>query len=728
MILLALLGCRNEPAWTPRAAAHAPWAEEGGEPIPIPDDLAALEWLGEPSAWGWEGVPGDRTAAGAWGLGNGEVFALAGLDDPVSTLTNAVGPGYQADAGFFGDAGLALWEGDAALPVTRAQAQRPRGTSVVRTLAESDGVLLLTTDVAPPGEPWILRHVAVRDIGGAARTLTLRWSLARADGEVAPEGDGLLQVRGTRWMRLGCPGAEVDGDTLVVPVALPAGGEWSAACAVSFAAGGAPEDVEPDAVAALTAAADDVGAWLAGGVTLELPDPKVADLVEGLLVTTHVQTSPLGVPSPMSRYTGGWLRDVEGPVRLWLRTGHPDDALAALRGLWLGELAGGGVANSFSLDVDPDAVALPDDPEAWWAAASFMSGREPAEAPSFAVLLHAEAAAWTGEAWDAQRVAFLGACLDRQEVTDGRLRFSGDETFRWPMAFAVGDEPEALGWSANSTFLWRAAAIALGRDPAGAPDDPFWTGTFWSPILGFDDDALLDAPYEDVALVPTWWDAGLDEDRVAANYDATVAALLRDDGTLLSRLHESDLDNVGYTGMVPGMFLHAAASRHAPEEALAFAALDLVATPSGHFEELHGADDLPLAVQHAADGLGGDVSARYRPWEGGDTVAALLDYLLGVTPTADGVALAPHVPPGWPGFAVRGLRVRDVVFDVEVTAYEEGVGVVVTGGEGGTLVVTLHGDAALHEVQVDGEPVDVPGGDVVTVSTPWSERVAVRGR
>lgn len=724
-LVLSLAACRDDPTWTPAADDFAPWPDEAGAAIPVPDALAELDWLADPSRYGWRGVPSGRATAGTFGLGNGVVFALTGLDDPPDTLTNAIGPGYQADDGFFGDVVMTLEEDGAPLPVTDAAVQRPRGAAVVRAAVESEGLVRVVTDVAPPGEAYLARHVAVRDEGGGARDLRLRWRLTRGDDEAAPDGEGLLQRRGDRWMRLHCPDAVVDGDALVVDVALPEGGEWATTCVVAFAEGGPPEAPEVDVVAALQASREETTAWLEAGVTLEVPDPKVADLVEGMLLTTRVQTASLGVPSPMSRYTSGWLRDTEGPVRLWLRTGHDDDALAALRGLWLGELAAGAIQNSFSLDVDPDAVPLPDDPSAWWAAVPFMPGREAAEAPSFAVLLHEEAAAWTGEAWDEQREAFLDACLDRQEIVDGRLPFSGDETFRWPMAFAVGDLPEALGTSANSTFLWRAAARARGRDPEALSADPYWTGTFWAPIVGWDDGAPLGDPYEDIAMQPTWWDAALPEEQVAANWEASMAALLRDDGTLLSRRAGSSDDNVGFTGMVPGYLLAGAAAQHAPEEGVAFAALDAVATPSGHFEELHGPDLVPLALQHDADGLGGDVSARYRPWEGGVVVSALLDYLLGARPSEDGLALSPHLPDGWSGFAVRGLRVRGALVDVEVTRYAEGLGVVVTGGEGGTLRLTLHGafDAAWvgrEELSADGEQI--------TVTMTWGPRVEVWAR
>ena len=240
--------------------------------------------------------------------------------------------------------------------------------------------------------------------------------------------------------------------------------------------------------------------------------------------------------------------------------------------------------------------------------------------------------------------------------------------------------------------LWRAAAATLGMNPGDVPTDPYWTGTWWAPILDWDGQPLGD-PYEDVALQVTWWDAGLDTGDIDAHLDATADALLQDDGTLSSPLADGDGLNIATTGMVPGFWLEAVSTRHRPEEQTAFDALDLVATPSGHFEELHGQDHRPLALTHDADGLGADTTARYRPWEGGDVVAALLDHLLGARPNAAAgtLALAPHLPAGWPSFTAHDLRVGDTRLDVTVEGWAEGERVRVDGAGALAVTVTLHG-------------------------------------
>ena len=81
---------------------------------------------------------------------------------------------------------------------------------------------------------------------------------------------------------------------------------------------------------------------------------------------------------------------------------------------------------------------------------------------------------------------------------------------------------------------------------------------------------------------------------------------------------------------------------------LAFEALDLVATPSGHFEEAHGADLRPQHLAHRADGTGSDAPARFRPWEGGIVASSVWSALLDLRHDAAGgrVSVRPGFVPG----------------------------------------------------------------------------------
>jgi hypothetical protein len=693
---LALLACQRAPdvdTWT-TASGWTAWLEEAGEPIAVPDELASLDWLGDPSAWQWADAE-SRTEAGSLGVGNGLVFALVGLDGP-NTLSNAIGPGYDADAGFYSDTALSLAQDGVALVATGSQVERPRESAVARARVSYGDVTLSTTDVAPPGVAAIVRHVTVRSAG-------------TVDGLVLVGADG-DESRGSRTLRASC-------DTREVPP-LSAGEAWSTTCRYAFSADGTFVE-DTDAVEALAASREVTDALLDRAAVLDVPDAAVADLYEGMLITALVQTAPSGIVSPMSRYTRGWLRDTEGPARLFVRAGLFEEVDTMLEGTLQAQLAAGAISNSFALAFDEPE--WPDDPDAFWADASFMDGREPVEAPSYPVLLQAQLDAYSGGVPDAQRLAWLRACLLQQELgEEGLFPFSGDETFRYPLATALGaGMPEDVGWSVNSAILYDAAAATLGEPGVGT--DAWWADGWWAPVASYGDLAPTGEPFEDVALAPIWW--GDLSSRAQENLATAIDVLLRDDGVMRSSVAGSSTETPMTTGMVPGFFLQNVARTHRGEEAVAFAALGSVATPSGHFEELHGTDGRVLDLTHEADGLGADVPARYRPWEGGDVVAAMLDYLHGIDPDAAGgsLALAPHLPPGWPSSAATDLRLGDTRYDLRIDGFTEGQVVTLDRDAGDTWAteLTLHGERPFVRLWVDGEPVDVDG-EVVTAAFDWA--------
>lgn len=726
MWLTLLMACLSPPDvadWTP-ASGRPLWPDEAGAALPVPEALGAFDWLGEVSGYGERGLSAGRATAGSFGVGDGAAFGMIGLDSPWSTLTNGMGPGYQADEGFFGDSSFALWQDGAPLPIDEEAVQRPRGSAVVRTGARSGDLWLLSADFAAEGQ--ILRLITLMNEGSfSVDELTLRLGLERAEGEeIAVDPRGLVQARGRKRMLVRCEGAsEREGALELTPLRLEPGEERTLLCAYSFAeAGDFPEP--PDPIAALGAHREAALALLAEAARLRTPDPKVEDLVEGMLLTMWTQTAPSGIVSPMNRYTKGWLRDAEGPVRLHLALGLPERAQAQLDATYLSLAAEGKIANSFSLDSWDPAM---EEPEAeLWETVPFMPGREPSEAPSYAPILQAAVSAATGAPLSEGRAAFLRACVERQEVNDqGLLPFSGDETFRYPMSGVLGVEPETLGWSAHASFLYVAAAEALDRlgiaastrraEVWGALESLYWQGSFWSPILSYDDLEPLDGPYEDVSLQPLWlgYRAALPE-RLRANADAVAAALGREDGTLLSPESVFGGENFASTGMVPGYWLANLAALHDPGAELAFDALDRVATPSGHFEELHRPDNAVLQLVHARDGLGGDVSARYRPWEGGVVVAGMLDWLIGARPEAASVRLrlAPHLPAGWEALEMEGLRVGADRYDLRLEGYAEGLVLTLSredSGEPWTLSLELGG--RFSEIWVEDEPAEVVPGD-----------------
>lgn len=375
----------------------------------------------------------------------------------------------------------------------------------------------------------------------------------------------------------------------------------------------------------------------------------------------------------------------------------------------------------------------PADPDAFWASADFMPGRNAAEAPSYPAILHDLYVRTTGDAaiLSDARMAFLEQALLRQDMdADGLLPFSGDETYRWLMAVTIGETvPEAVGWSAGSSLLLAHAAerlLELGGDDAlsevgararaGAESYVDSEG-FVSPIRFFDTGGLFFGPYEDVSTQPLWLDPVDPSEAEARNVDVLAERLMGEDGVLRS-------NDLGITGMSHGFWLADLAALDHPERDRAFNGLGALATPSGHFEEGHGPDNDALSITHQADGMGADAVARYRPWEGGDALAGMLRALIGQGGDArDGrLILRPRLPNGWPFLVARGLRFGGVPLTVELEGYDEGqvIRLERESGHGRTWDVSLSLQAppgrSIARVFLGELPfADLPAGGVVTL-------------
>lgn len=748
-----LLGCPpvddpNAPpdpsAWTPSEVTSRWTPSATPSSVPAPASLADLAWLTDVSRWEQRWGPGEeltenprRPASGTFGLGNSSVFGLIGLDDPWNTLTNAIGPGYQRDGGFFGDCAIGLRTDTDLVPVG-ARVQSTRDAPVVRTETTYGDLTLRTIDVAAPGQDVILRVLdvgVVEDTTATAVEVTV--DLALSDGEVlTPHPDGLLQIRGERQMLVSCDATPTvtDGRAVYALGTLDPGERIELICTHAFAPlGDAVPSLQGSAAEVLEAARAEHVAFLDGGLRLDTPDPAVDDLLTGMLTTLAVQTAGNGIVSPMHRYTSGWLRDAEGPARLYLRSGHDERARAILDGTVASLTARGAIANSFPLTIDTDAVVEPEDPDAFWAQADFMPGRNAAEAPSYGPILHDLYVRTTGDGGiltDA-RLAFLEQSLLRQDMdANGRLPFSGDETYRWLMSVTIGETvPEEVGWSAGSSMLLAHAAerlLDLGGDAALAPvAEMARAGAasyvdaegFVSPIRFFDTGGLFPGPYEDVSTQPLWLAPDAPSATDAANVEVLADRLMGDDGVLRS-------NTLGITGMSHGFWLANLAALDHPDRDLAFDGLAAVATPSGHFEEGHGPDGDALSLAHQPDGMGADAVARYRPWEGGDALAGMLRALIGQGGDArqGRLVLAPRLPNGWPLLAARGLRFAGVRVDLEVEGYDEGqvVRVEREGGHGPAWDLGLSLQAppgrTIERVFLGDLPfADLPAGAVVTL-------------
>lgn len=719
-------------------------------------------------------------ARGAFGLGNGHVFALVGMADPANTIHGLAGPTYEQGENFYGDVALGVTGPDGAswnafdeqwvLASFGAPALLWRG---VRGGLELETIDLVPWDAAEAlpdalRQSW-LRTILVRN-RGAAPLAGLTLEVRAVGAAAAADGASLTQTRPGRRLVVffaagpdgTAPAAAAEGRQLALPLpdiapgaeievvlallTLPEGGDEAAARAEVVAAVGGGGGV--DALLETSAAA--LQAWWGGLLRLETPDPMVDDLVRALALSLKYQLTASGATSPMSHYAGTWTRDNIGPLRALLALGGFDDAAGVLDYYYRAVLVNGGLANRYPCDL-PLTDPLPPAPD--WAALPPGSGRTAAEAPSYIPIQYGDYVAWTGDLARArERFGFLAYTLDTQFVSpEGLLVWSGDETFRAAMGAALGIDleyplPERT-WSPNSSLLYAAGARrlaelhALAGDDAAAVDwraaadhveraalahlrlpDGCWAAWRYREEWGGE---LSPGPFEDVALKEIWAGArdGADPD-AQARLQCLVDRVGQAPGILQSPLHERYTNlfpfaRLGvYTGMLPGYTLFALARAGHPEAEAAFDALRLSADTGGFSTEYMVYDDhLPLQLLYVPEGTGAvDYTARFRPWEGGIVLHALLDYVVGVQPRLDGsLVLRPHLPNGWPAFTARGVRVHDALLDVAVTR---------TAPDAAEIAVANRGERALS-VSIVWDPVAASVEAVVPAGQTYRVRIGV---
>ncbi len=696
------------PAWNqPVAPPASLWPSAGFPPPPMASPFfLARPWLLDVSLWqsymqNRGGQPG-RDALGAFGLGNGRLFALEGLSYPLNTLHGAIGPTYMIGSdGYFGDSSIGLTIGGLGVIFDEEWLLNVRRTAVNVTRATEARVELATIDFAVPGVDAIARVAVVRNL--SAQALPNVGVTARLLGGVAAEGGGerLGQTRGDRHLTIGgiqpaangiwAPRPFVGGDQLAVPFGDLAPGEERVGVVYLVISRAADATAEAAAIASiaqlgpdglLAAAQTHWQTYFADGAIFRFPDQRVQDWIDGMVVTAAVQTSEHGFVSPMSRYSKGWLRDTEGPFKLYLRTGRPGAARRALDALYKGFIYERGVINSISIDHDPAQAPPPPD----WMTAEFMTGRNPVEAPSYLPLHGHEYWRSTGDpALLLEQYDCLKACLLRQERTpEELLKFNGDEPFRWVLATALGlYEPENLAWSSNSAVLFVAAAermaevarlLARPSDEAlfldlavrvrTATEQVYWLTVeqHWAVARLFYGAIPIRGPFEDIRHMPLWCGYATPHDpRGRANLLSVMRILGKPGGRVQS---PALVQGVGfgleaYDGMVPGYYLQNLAAIDHVEAEAAFNALSSVATVTGEIAEGHLFEtDNPIGIQYDPNGRRGDVVARYRPWEGSVGAVAALDYLLGARyDAATGrLSVTPHLPNGWSELEARGLE------------------------------------------------------------------------
>ena len=706
------------------------------------------------SHWATHVEAGDRPETrelGAFAVGNGHIFGLLAMTTPLNTLHGLVGPTYEKRDRFFGDYVIRLEGDDGPFYWDEEWAGQSLSAPVVVTRGVSGEIVLDTVSFAPWTEldanRCIIRFVIVTN-GSAEPTGPLEVRLHTARATVPTDDGGMFEVLGERGLVTTFFDGDVTHDDRLLVASIgsiePAG-SYELAMAQCAQDGTEPQAVPTfDPAELLDQTGEVFRAWESQLVQVDLPDPMVADFLDGMKLTLKLQTTDQGASCPMSGYTRTWARDNIGPALGWLALGAHDEVAAMMDYIYGGVLLGGNLGNSY--DADLDLSDLPDPPD--WDAMGPLSGRVASETPSYMVWIYGAYYLATGDLERAEdRWGFLRRCtLDVGFEEERFLPYTGDETFRAAMNASFGLDLEfphhERSFSLNSQLLWLGSARhfvtladALGETAdreAALEISAEMDSTVRSRYLLEDDclSAFIDrqdmepwpAPFEDEALKVTWagW-LGPDDPFAADSIQCLLDRVGVAPGVVQSPMHEIyagmsvlDAQEGVYTGMLPGYTLSALTAIGHPEAEDAFHAMRLSAGTSGNFQEYMVYDDRHgFTVIYDATGIAQDYTAKYRPWEGGINLAAALQYLVGFEGDAprQHLSLRPHLPEGWPGFSVHNLRVGDERFDVTVTATDSGAVIEVASRASTDYTVSLRYDGA-SGAELDGAPLS---GDDLTV-------------
>ncbi len=775
-----LMACQDDPVDVSPdpdpEVVHEPWPGEDVRPAldhPFFDDHPGL---GDLSLYATHvsGPVEDRPPPqhrGSHAVGNGRVFSLLGLTDPLNTLHSMVGPRYEKEDYFFADVATVLEADGVEAPFVEEWIARVRGTAVIVTRADTAEHSLYTVDFAPLPDgtdpldvpPAVVRVLLATGIGAGTAALAVRLHPSAEPEDLDGMAVETLPTDGRyrAYLPWGC---DLKQDATGHVIELGDVGPEQSAMAVLVVATGESLD-ELGAIAGTLATAD-ADSWLdqtlaqwdafsGRGVQIDVADERVVDLYDGMRVGIRVQQSAAGAVCPMSRYTGVWLRDTIGPTRFFLRAGLHDEARQALDYLYLCASVEGDYSNQCASGLTPDDLVEPPD----WDSLGSWSGRLAAEGPSYVPLMYREFAAFTGdmdvvqERWPYLRRAVLAQTID----DEGLQPHSGDETYRVAMSAALGHDLNTLyeetAWSANSSFLMAAAAdwLAVAASEIGEDDDAetfnelgararsamdqhFWLDDgHYAPFIWYDGPSPETRPYEDVNLKPLWTGALTPDDPLAlSNLAGLREAAGRGDGTVQTPLDPEYHEFMGFevedgicTGMVPGYFLYNLALVGDPEAEDAFDALHLYADEGGQYTEYQVYDDFsPLAPLYDPLGGLGDYTARHRPWEGGINLDAFLVYLIGpmFVEGREAVVLRPHLPDGLSALDARQLMAGGCEGDLSVVRGPEAVSVTLESTAAGSFTLQMEvpvptGAEFAGWSQVGGadagEFVVLPGGEEV---------------
>jgi len=646
-----------------------------------------------------KGKPG-MTSLGAFGIGNGNVFALIGLQIPQNKMTNIVGPTYEkSESEQFYPVWSTLEQSDNAngrgseVSLIRTRMYRVRNAPIVVNVEKNDNISMLSVSLVPQKGNTVYRNISV--MNESNKTLDgLRLILHAGEGkDVAQpfENNYLVQMVGEKRMVVGIldKGVKAGSGRLDITIgALRPQEERNFVVFVDIQAKSVPfmppNPTEIDMKSMLSETYAEGSTWMKSAITSTSSDPKLAGIFENILTLIRTQTTAQnGAVSPMGKYSGSWCRDSFGPVRLLLASGKFEEVKRILRFYDLATRIRG-FGNRYEIDIDLNKA--PENVD--WDSMSPQNGDD----PNLLVLQYYfyYKASGDGE-FVRQHYGFIRRNMTGQKHEAFRLPFNGDETYQ--VYFLMSEtQPLKEYYSAEAGFLYVAAARAASEMAAAigekadaemfaayaaaaraATEEYYWDAEQGIYLAGRRKDTFAPAgsPFADINLNPIWSGYAAPEDpKARLNAVNTAKKLMTKEGTV-----KSSAKTALYTGLAPGMMLYNLKAVGLLDQAdrVYSGLMDRMLSRTGEFAEAYDSHDRWVNY--------GSAPTVYRPWESGVNAEAIVYYITGAEydNENDIVKIQPHLPPGVEWVRLENLYVGNYPLSLYLKRRKDGkVGIELT--------------------------------------------------
>lgn len=437
--------------------------------------------------------------------------------------------------------------------------------------------------------------------------------------------------------------------------------------------------------------------WSASGATVRSSEQWFDDLIDSVKVWCRAQQSSHGVFSPMLFYTDGYVRDCNGPFRLFLRLGMTDECVsimnffrkAAIYNVKNKENSIFSGVNNIRLDLDEFIDSENDDVD--WN--SVDPGK--AEIPCFLILWHWWYWLYTNDLSYAKRDwQLLLRCLDSQHISDRNcICFHGDETYKFlirkkytgvdhPFYEIMFSDEEYGSFESSALFLYAldamnrlAAAMdktvelvkynTIGKKVRKSLDVNFWDDgdQCYRMACGGRSGSLAN-PHTIALVEPCWIEAVacngntvLDTDKVRLSWQKSLDFLETQGWN-----HAAPYINVT-NGHIPGLMLCGATRFGKEAIGNIIEKAKSICTPAGAYAEMYSQFD-----SAGARGYHGKAWGRLRPWESGINVESMIFAITGFRIDGEGNSLCidPYLPEDWTFFSICDLKCIGTILDLKL--------------------------------------------------------------